>query len=479
MRPISRFAALLLLAAAPGLAFADALDTSLYADAEKIADDLRARGFKNVGVLKFEVQRGGPSGPISMSAGDLNSQMATRLENALILATADKAPLGIVRAASAVAARRDAKAGYHNEAARKALLAQKYPLAWGNTEVAVDGFVTGRVILSPDYKTATVIVRAFGNDDLKVKEIARVETPIERSLLVDAGQPFAVSMVEVKKRLILLGAGGAAPPEPEDVVLEDARKSAKTVDDDSRPKAEESKTAEPRIAVQSPAATAASVKKELDKVLKVEVAYDGKVVGWIGDNRLPTPKENQLVEVRLRSTERLGVVLRVNGVNTADNDQEARPVQDYSMWVLEPNVDYTVRGFYTTNNKMIEMKAKKRDDVDLSELGDERRIGKIDIDVFQAVPQGPAKNVPNAPNPPARDLRQAAADTDLPGLRGQLRGLSTRKLVVLPRQLIVGGNVRAANVAIANFSGLHSIHLPVTYFDLHTETPTFLQPEAE
>ena len=104
MRPIARMTALLFFAALgglalPGLARADALDTNLYKDAGKIADLLRARGYKSVGVLKFEVQRGGPTGPITMNAGDLNSQMATRMENALILTT-DKAPLDVVRAAS-------------------------------------------------------------------------------------------------------------------------------------------------------------------------------------------------------------------------------------------------------------------------------------------------------------------------------------------------------------------------------------------
>jgi hypothetical protein len=460
--------ALLFVAALPGLARADALDTRLYAHATKIADDLRARGYQSVGVLKFEVQRGGPTGPISMSAGDLNSQMATRMENALILTT-DKAPLDVVRAASEVAAKRDAKAGYHSEAARKALLAEKYPLAWGNKQVDVDGFVTGRVVLSPDYKTATVILRAFGKDNLKMTEIARIEAPIGRSLLVDAGQPFAVSMPAIRQRLLLLGA--AAPP-PEDVVLEDARQSAKKVDEDSTQKAPENK-----IAVQSPAVAAAGVKEQLDKVLKVEVLYNGKVVDWKSANRLPTPKENENVAIRLRATERLGVVLRVNGVNTADNDNEPRQVQDYSLWVLEPDVTYTVSAFYTKDNKKIKLTAKKRDDVDLSELGDERRIGKIDIDVFQTPPKGPPAG--NSSNPPARDMRQAASETDLPGLRGQLRTLSTRKVVVQPRQLIVGGEVSAADVKTTTFNGVHTIHLPVTYYDLHTESPTFLQPEAE
>src|SRR5262249_239171 len=149
--------------------------------------------------------------------------------------------------------KRDAKAGFHSEAARKALLAQKYPLAWGHEQVAVDGFVTGRITFAPDYKTATVVVNAFGNDDLKAKVIDRVETKVDRSLLVDAGQPFVVS------RLLLLGADSTPPPE--DVVLEDARQSAKTVDDASAPK-----TPEKRIAVQSSATVADSVKKELDRV---------------------------------------------------------------------------------------------------------------------------------------------------------------------------------------------------------------------
>jgi hypothetical protein len=478
MRPISRFArfaALLLAAAAPTLVFADELDTRLLADvAPKVLDALRERGYKNVGVLKFEVQRGGEKGPVLMSAGSLNSMMATRLENALILAS-DKDPIGIVRGPSQIAASRDSKAGFHTEAARRALLAQKYPLAWGNTEVAVDGFVIGRVTFSSDYKTVTVALRAFGNDDLKSKEIARIETPIERSLLVDAGQPFAAPMVEVRKRLLLVGAGEnqPLPPPVEDVVLEEVRQSAKSTDEESG-----LKTFDKGIAVQSPAAPAARVKKDLDRVLKVEVAYDGKPVAWIGDNRLPTPAPDTSVEIRLRATERLGVVLRVNGVNTADDDHEERPVRDYSTWVLEPDVDYTVRGFYTPKNELIKFTAAKLKAVERSELGDERRIGKIDIDVFQVAPKGAAAQNAGDP-PPAVDLRERAMADTLPELRGKLRTLSARKVVAQPRQLIVGGAVQQVNLRMVNFTGIHTIHLPVTYFDARAVTPPFLQPDLE
>src|SRR4051812_17551056 len=121
---IALFAAALALG---GGARADALDAALLKQAPKVLSTLRDKGVKNVGVLKFRVTKGEET---SDAAGLLNLSVASRFEIALVLANDPKAPVGVVRDASGVAAGIRA-ANHLTPEGRKALFTKKYPLAWG------------------------------------------------------------------------------------------------------------------------------------------------------------------------------------------------------------------------------------------------------------------------------------------------------------------------------------------------------------
>ena len=95
----------------------------------ELAHSLNEKGFKNVGVLKFLVKKG--KGPSDGSAGSLNLNIADRLEAALIHGMDESKPLGVIHAATAVAAKAEPRFSIKSVAARKALFAHKYPLAWG------------------------------------------------------------------------------------------------------------------------------------------------------------------------------------------------------------------------------------------------------------------------------------------------------------------------------------------------------------
>jgi len=485
---------------------ADEIDPLLFKDAADLMKVLRSRGYKNIGVLKFEVQKGGDKGLISMSNGSLNSMMATRLENALILANQDDNPLGITRNASEAAARVDKTAGYHSKDTREKLFEHAYPLAWGSNKVKVDVFLTGRVTVAPDYKSSTVTLRMFDKaNPTKITDVARFQAPVDRSLIADMGQPFAVSKATIKKRALLISpATGNEPGAPvstaEDMVLEDVQKSAKSADEDrnrpARPIIDPAvgpgpgvgqlapvvpvNNVQQRIQVQAQRPSLAAAKAELDSVLKFDVYYNDQLVAWTADNRLPTPNPGDKIEFRVRATERVGMVLRVNGVNTADYDRTEKQIQDYSMWVLQPNMDYTIRGFYPANDKVVLFTAAKRDEVDLAELGNERRIGKIDLDILREMPQQ-ANNGGGELSIAKRgmDLRGVATGGSVSEVKGKLRSLSSRKVAVTKRNLMVGGEVDNANVETTTFQGVHAIHLPITYFDPRSEATTFLSPENE
>ena len=141
-----------LLAGMPGLARADKLDQKLNAQMPEIVKDLAARGYKNVGVLRFRAQKG--NRPESFSLGPVNGATAARLEALLVMHVGDsKGPrFGVIRDASAAAAAAKVGAWATDRAEQKKLFDVVYPLAWGETKVKADAFLTGKLALSEDLK---------------------------------------------------------------------------------------------------------------------------------------------------------------------------------------------------------------------------------------------------------------------------------------------------------------------------------------
>ncbi len=106
---------------------ADAIDQALFRCRKELREKLQEHNYKNVGVLKFEVQRG--EGQPTLQMGRLNGLMANRLENILILCNDDQNPIGVTRAAGDVAAAADPEANFSTEDGVRKLLKGEYPLA--------------------------------------------------------------------------------------------------------------------------------------------------------------------------------------------------------------------------------------------------------------------------------------------------------------------------------------------------------------
>ena len=74
---------------------ADNLDLQLAYWANRLVPALEKKGYKNVGVLHFRVERDGSKE--SFKLGSLSDNLATRLENALIIGCNPDKPLGVIR----------------------------------------------------------------------------------------------------------------------------------------------------------------------------------------------------------------------------------------------------------------------------------------------------------------------------------------------------------------------------------------------
>jgi hypothetical protein len=377
------FLVALLAVASTTAARADGLDKALTDNARGVLTQLGDKGYANVGVLAFEVQTGGPDGPVTTSLGRMNESMATRLENALILANDEAKPIGIVRGAGRFAAGRDKSATYQSQEGRTKLFADGYPLAWGKTTVKPNAFLVGRVRLDREWKTATVTLRLFDDRDPSAWQdvpLVGAEAPVTRQTLADLGQSFTVPQL-VRKR-------GGEKELADPFKDEEADKAAVPIVARARTRPGEGKVPE---VVPPPAPTANPIKGwgGVEELLSFRAYYDGAEVRRDADGNYPPPKTGQKVHFTAKSTERLGLVLLVNGINTADFDRSSREVGGYVKWVLEPNVEYLIRGYYTDDKVFpFETAERKVAEEVLSELAPRPRFGQIELHVYKEVEKG-------------------------------------------------------------------------------------------
>jgi hypothetical protein len=423
---------------------ADVIDVELLKKAPEIMETLVQQKYKNVGVLKFEVQRGGADGPISMQVGRLNSRMATRLENILILVNDEQTPLGIARSAGDVAAARDRSATYRTPEGRQRLLAGTYPCAWGEEQLPLDAFLTGLVRLAPDLKEATVILKVFDRAGAAEppRDLLRLTIPITLSLLSDMDMSFYV-----RRR------GSDDDPLGIPELVKDATENIRQVQQAKQPQ---------------------GVEKQVERVLDFRIFYDGKEITRKQDGTIETPRLNQEVQFRLKNKglERLGVVVRVNGVNTVDNDREDKDPPLYVRWILEPGREYALRGFYSKNKFVQPFKALPEEKLQENpELFVISKIGKIEIDVFR---EGALKDR-------WKDLARTQYNLSEPSkpaaslalLQGQIRTTQTRQLntqIVTGRSLIGPGETQKTALEAVPFQGYHVGHVSISYLTSAPQT---------
>lgn len=327
----------------PTVARADNIDERLLREATAVLQALKDRQYKNVGVLKFQVKKG--ERPASLDVGLLNANLATRLENALILVNDATQPIGIARDASRVAAALGKNAGYADPSGRKQLFEARYPLAWGKDKVAVDAFLTGLAVIDRDFRKTTVIIQAFDPKNLDLQEVARFTVDTDRSILSDSGESFAL----VKRG-----------DDADEAAVEDVAQRNNA----GKPKGLES----------------------IESALELEVYYDGQkqtiTADGAGNQRLPEPGDGKRIEFKLRNKTRetLAVVLRVNGVNTLNKEGPERQVDRCTKWVLEPGKPYTIKGFYLSDDRLEEFKVVSPGA--LPSL-DPRKMGLIEVALFR------------------------------------------------------------------------------------------------
>jgi len=425
------FSPLLLLAALVNPPVANAaeepmtVDKRLQEHAPEILKQLREKGYKNVGVLKFRIKKG--NDPVSDRVGTLNLFLADRLEVAMILAnSSDPAKqIGVTKKASSVAAKIPG-ASHVTAAGRQKLFDVDYPLSWGDTSVKPDAFLTGVAQISPDLKQITIGILYFDKSGgALTKLIPPFDAPVTSGLLGEAGESYT-----------LRGAFDSAKPE---IVQEKVTEVSAKV-----------KSTETTHPVADPA-----------KPVALEVQYDGKPIPIEfrdGKAFIPEPKEGQRVVLILKRTEhargRLGVVVKVNGENTLGR-QRQRDL-DCRKWILDPGAGpITLVGFQIDQNAAEEFRVLSAAESAASEMNYGADVGTISMAVFREVggeplpettptkptptPQPEAPKVAKKPDPaPPSDLPDDSAEDLLALSRGIQPPKNPKNLAALKYQLREG-----------------------------------------
>ena len=411
-RTLCAFAASLCLLL-PGLARADHIDDELVKNAEKMVKALQDKGYKNVGVIKFLVRRG--KDELNANVGPINLNLATRVENALLLGMDPSKPLGVIRDATQISAAADPKMSVRTAAARIAMFKPTYPLAWGKDKVSADAFITGTVDLAPNMRTAKVELGYFDRKGDKIHELASFTVPTDRSILADAGQSFALSQRKLKTTRSL-----------EELDQEAA---------DSASEADGGKSVNTQIGAEMP--------------IKFEILYNNtpqtisQDATSAGEFSVPTPQKGQTVTFNLVNTtqEKIGVVVKVNGESTLG--QDINEDAQCQKWILQPGKNYSLRGFYSQTDNTVTIFKVLDDEESAARLaewnGSRPRAGFIDIAVFRENPDGPEMVFGRNPNgalrgqPAGKSSRAVTAKDAVEQVKANLKqgdGKTKRGLIV-------------------------------------------------
>jgi len=341
------------------IARAENLDTKLLEEAPRILEVLKNKDCKNVGVLRFQVQKDGKAA--SFQVGPLNGNLPRRLERAMILSLNPEHPvLGVVSEVGREASQPKYRVGdwASKEAERAKLFAIEYPLAWGHKEVKADVMLSGRVEVAQDYQKASVTITGFtAKEPGKVFQVAHFDFTPDLPFLHDLGTTYRIRSLPDKKDVLTMRKTVFKPGE------------LKRRDD-------------------PPPAASTSLKIDAIEftLLGGDQPTEFKPASESKKYEMVCPASDKVVTMRLKNTgtKDLGVVIILNGsavlFGTQDGQAESLP-----MFVVKAGADYPpIRGMLkegeSTNVSPFKIVTGEEEQKKRTDLGE--KAGRLEIYVF-------------------------------------------------------------------------------------------------
>ena len=427
------------------------LEGALLDRARGLIKHSQAKGYKNVGVLKFLGTKDGRI--VSDNLGTVNSLLARRLELALVLANDPRNPVGVIDNATAVAAR-TAGANHLTPAGRQALFAPQYDLAWGDPKpkVTADAFLTGLVEVSKDLKTLRLSFLVFDRTVNKLELVPGVPdavVPNRASALVELGESFTVRGAFDDGKVQTKPKG----KDKNDVAKEQPKKDPPKVPAKNDPPADLPKDKDVIQQAKDVRDQAAKHPAEdPDAPVKLTVLYNGKPVKVQvqgGKAFLPEPATGDKVELVITKdvkAPQYGVVLKVNGENTLD--KQRLPDVRCRMWILtNPGEAVTIGGYQLGTDRSETFRVLSAPESKAREVNYGADVGTLTLTVF---PEG------KSPSPDLSDdaaEKTAVAKAELPSEPSKsFDALKSKLLEDANRGLIAEGAQVEGKVQVVNFT---------------------------
>lgn len=346
-------------------------------EAEKVLSYLAKKGYKNVGVLPFQVKKGkAKSG--GFDAAPLAMSFPSRLETALAMSMDASKPLGIIQDASGAAGAQKVGPWAKNKASFQKLFAANYALPYGSAKVKADAFLTG-LITCTDGETTRVDIRAFDRNSLKgskldTEPVASFTVENDRALLRELGFGYVLPRTAVARGTTAKSRDKAARS-----IVSRSLKAQRRSDDPST----------------EPADVGG---------IQLELFYNGqkqllKALTGEGNSRMfeaPAVPSGATVSMTLKRVAEgdklLGAVLAVNGKSTWNQEPTEGGTANCTRWLFKPGntAPQTFKGFYMGESaeKLLPWKVfdAKESETMVGAMG--ARAGWIDLDVYESNGQG-------------------------------------------------------------------------------------------
>jgi hypothetical protein len=435
----------LVLAGAAPVARAGQLDADLLKKGGHVLLYLNDKGYRNVGVLPFQVKKG--YRPASFEGAPVAMNLTTRLENALILSQDPTGKtLGVIRNAAGTASRAHVGAYRTSPAAFRKLFAQDYALAWGNRKVKADAFLTGTVINSGlDRSRTSVIIEAFDAKGMKAgkltqQEVCRFDFPTDRAMLSDLGYAWSLSPTVLRR--------GLTPTQRDQVAVNQVARRDQQGDDGPRP--DEGQAGTPlNIAGFS---FEIYYNGEKQPITPLSEQQPGRKAPLYQVPPAPQGAEIVLVLTRLDESQKtLGAVLKVNGKSTWQQE-DAESIR-CRKWLYTPDrkgAPDRFLGFYMDtegrNLRKFRVLTPQESAERAAELGN--RVGWIDLEVFAsggAGGQGDSTKVISTRSVASRSMTRTGSLKDVQAALARANNVRVRpvKLPWQPRLVVRRGVIDA------------------------------------
>lgn len=404
--PVCALVAGALVAASAPTARADKIDAALHKQAPAILAALKKADVKTVGTLRFRADRGKRLD--NFDVGPINDAMAARLESLLVIHADRDNPIAVLKDPGTVAAAAKLGPWYTSPAARRKLFEHEFPTAWGNKKAKADAFLSGEVRCTGDMTKTTVVVEMFtAADPTKMAKVIEFTVPTDRLILADLGERFRVAPRGGVRRSIdadMLAIGEVRARENGDTLEGEGPGGGKPVPNpDVKP---------PADGLDVGGVTYRLFAGDQPVAFRPATSASAK---W----EVVSPAADQAVTMRLKNTtaKRVGVVLKVNEVNTIFMQTEDAAL--CRKWVIEPGKEITLKGFYREDKQVAPFKVLVGDEAKamIDQLGE--KAGRIRVEVFEeAAAEADAA-------PADRGLPRRIPEAKLAASRRSLDSLST------------------------------------------------------